>query len=142
MKHICRGFVLKELKQLKGNRATGVDEPPPGMLKDIREYVADPLCYVLNLSVETATVPSKLKIARLIPIHKSGSRKLPHNFPPISVLPVLSKSLDKNIHRQYMDFLEEEKLISNCQFGYRSSRSTNLAATLFVDNVRNNVDKG
>ena len=73
MKYICRGFVSKQLKR---NKATGVDEPPPGMLKDIREYIADPLCYILNLSVETATVPSKLKIARLIPIHKSGSRKL------------------------------------------------------------------
>ena len=55
-------------------------------------------------------MPSKWKIARLIPIHKSGSRKLPENFRPISVLPVLSKLLEKNIHRQYMNFLEEEKL--------------------------------
>ena len=141
MKHICRGFVLKELKQLKGNKATGVDELPQGMLKDIREYIADPLCYILNLSVETATVPSKWKIARVIPIHKSGSRKLPENFRPISVQPVLSKLLDKNVYRQYMDFLEEEKLVSDCQFGYRSRRSTNLAAILFVDNVRNDVDK-
>ncbi len=104
MKYICRGFVLKEPKQLKRNKATGVDEMPPGMLKDIREYIADLLCYILNLSVETATVPSKLKIARLIPIHKSGSRKPPENFRPISVLPVLSKLLEKYIHRQYMDF--------------------------------------
>ncbi len=139
MKYICRGFVLKELKQLKRNKAAGVDELPPGMLKDIREYIADPLCYILNLLVETATVPLKWKIARLIPIHKSGSSKLPENFQPISVLPVLSKLLEKNIHRQY---LEEEKLISDCQFGYRSRRSTNLAVTLFVDNIRNVVDKG
>ena len=142
MKYICRGFVLKGLRQLKRNKATGVDELPPGMLKDIREYIADPLCYILNLSVETATVPSKWKIARLIPIRKSGSRKLPENFRPMSVLPVLSKLLDKNIHRQEMNFLEEEKLTLDCQFGYRSRRSTNLAATLFVDNVRNDVDKG
>ena len=84
-------------------------------------------------------MPLKWKIARLIPIHKSGSSKLPENFQPISVLPVLSKLLEKNIHRQY---LEEEKLISDCQFGYRSRRSTNLAVTLFVDNIRNVVDKG
>ncbi len=50
IKYICRGFVLKELKQLKRNKATGVEEPPPGMLKDTRDYIADPLCYILNLS--------------------------------------------------------------------------------------------
>ena len=40
-----------------------------------------------------------------------------------------------------MDFLEEEKLLSDCQFGYRSGRSTNLGA-MFVDNVQNDFDKG
>jgi hypothetical protein len=54
MKNISRGFVLNELKPLKRNKATGADELPPGMLKDIREYVADPLCYILNLSVKTS----------------------------------------------------------------------------------------
>ena len=101
MQRIC--FEGPETTQKK-YKATGVDEMPPGMLKDIREYIADLLCYILNLSLETATVPSKLKIARLIPIHKSGSRKPPENFRPISVLPVLSKLLEKYIHRQYMDF--------------------------------------
>ncbi len=95
MKYICRGFVLKEPKQLKRNKATGVDQLPSGILRDIREYIADPLCYILNLSVETATVPSKWKIARLIPIHKSGSRKLPENFRPMSVLPVLSMQVTR-----------------------------------------------
>ena len=68
--------------------------------------------------------------------------KLLENFRPISVLHVLPKLLEKHIHRQYMDFLEEERFLSDCQFGYRSGRSTNLAATLFVDNVRNYVHKG
>ena len=130
------------MKQLKRQKATGVDDLPPGLLKDISEYIADPLCHIINLSIRTATIPTKWKIAKLIPIYKSGSVKLPENFRPISVLPVLSKLLEKHIHRQYMDFLEEERLLSDCQFGYRSGRSTNLAATLFVDNVRNDVDKG
>jgi hypothetical protein len=98
MKIISRVFVLNELKQLKRHKATGVDELPPGMLKDVREYRAEPLCYILNLSVETSTVPLKWKIARLIPIHKSGSRDRPINFRPISVLSVLSKLLEKAVH--------------------------------------------
>ena len=40
-----------------------------------------------------------------------------------------------------MDFLEEEQLLSDYQFSY-TSRSTNLAAILFVDNDRNEIDKG
>jgi hypothetical protein len=47
MKNISKVFVLNELKQLKRNKATGVDELPPGMLKDVREYIAEPL-YVIS----------------------------------------------------------------------------------------------
>ena len=142
MKNISRVFALNELKQLKRNKATGVDELPPGMLKDVKEYIAEPLCYILNLSAETSTVPLKWKIARLIPTHKSGSRDQPINFCPISVLPVLSKLLEKAVHWQHRNFLEEENLLSDRQFGFRAGRSTNLAATLFVDDIRNDVDKG
>ena len=41
-----------------------------------------------------------------------------------------------------MNFLEEENLISEYQFGYRSKRSTNLAATLLIDDIRREVDRG
>ena len=131
------------MKRLKGNKATGADELiPSGMLKDVREYLVDPLCYILNLSVETSTVPMKWKVARLNPIHKSGSRDQPMNFRPISILPVLSKLLEKAVHWQNRNFLEEENLLSDRQFGFRSKRSTNLAATLFIGDIQNDVDKG
>ena len=70
MKYVSRGFVLKELKQLKRQKATGGDDLPPGLLKDIRERIADPLCHILNLSIETVSVPTKWKIAKLVPIYK------------------------------------------------------------------------
>lgn len=64
------------------------------MLKDVREYISYPLCYILNLSVTTATVPITWKCAKIIPVHKSGSYDQPENFRPISVLPILSKLLE------------------------------------------------
>ena len=93
-------------------------ELPSGMLKDVREYISYPLCYILNLSVTTATVPIIWKCAKIIPVHKSGSYDQPENFRPISVLPILSKLLEKAVHKQYLTFLEEEKLLTDCQYGY------------------------
>ena len=106
-----------------------------------REYISSPLCHILNLSIETSTVPATWKIAIIIPIYKSGSYDQPENYRPISVLPVLSKLLKKSIHRQLMNFLEDENLISKYQFGYRSKRSTNLAATLLIDDIRREGEK-
>ena len=41
-----------------------------------------------------------------------------------------------------MDHLERNNLLSDAQFGYRKKRSTDIAATLFVDNIRKNIDTG
>ena len=41
-----------------------------------------------------------------------------------------------------MEYLEVNNLLSRCQYGYRRMRSTDLAATLLLDNFRKEVDKG
>ena len=61
---------------------------------------------------------------------------------PISVLPVLSKIVEKVVHRQVFEFIEQNKLLSAFQFGFRPKLSTELAATLLLDDIRKNVDEG
>ena len=46
------------------------------------------------------------------------------------------------MHSQVLNHLEDNKLLSDAQFGYRLHRSTELAATLFLDDIRKNMDKG
>ena len=41
-----------------------------------------------------------------------------------------------------MEFLEQNKLLSAFQFGFRPTLSTELAATLLLDNIRSNMDEG
>jgi len=135
-------FVEKELKNLKRGKATGIDDLPNGLLKDSRSEIAKPLAYVINLSLRTATVPTSWKTALITPIHKSGSKTDANNYRPISVLPVVSKILEKAVQHQLMDYLEKNHLLSQKQFGYRRKRSTELAATLFADNIRKESDKG
>ena len=77
-----------------------------------------------------------------MPIHKSGSLSCFDNFRPISILPVLSKIIEKAVHGQVTAFLEDKKLISQSQFGFRPKLSTELAATLLFDNIRQYVDEG
>ena len=87
-------------------------------------------------------VPNEWKKARITPIYKSASKSNFDNYRPVSVLPVLSKLLEKIIHTQLMDFLEENKLIYKRQFGFRSKMSTEQAAILLMDDIRKNVDEG
>lgn len=92
--YISSVSVEKELRNLKRNKAAGVDCLPPNLLKDCAREIASPISFIINKSLQTSTVPNGWKIAKICPIFKSGNAELVENYRPISVLPVLSKLLE------------------------------------------------
>ena len=58
------------------------------------------------------------------------------------MLPTLSKILEKAVHNQLYYFLNENKIITSKQFGFRPKLSTNTALTHFTDNILLNMDSG
>ena len=97
---VSNGFVQRELKKLKQQKAQGADELPPGMLKDCHQHIFQPLGHIINLSIRCNKVPSIWKVAKVVPIHKKGPHNNPEKYRPISVLPVLSKILERAVHQQ------------------------------------------
>ena len=130
------------MKNLKGRKATGIDDLPSNMLKDCRDFISKPLCYILNLYFRTGRVPDIWKMAKLKPLHKTGATNDPSNYRPISVLPILSKILERAMHSQLPSYLENNNLLTKCQFGYRKNRSKTHATTLLIDGIREQVDQG
>ena len=83
------------------------------------------------------------KVARFsLRLFKSGSMVELDNYRPISILPVLSKILERIVYKQLLSRLENNGLLSSFQFGFRSKRSTELAVTYFTDKIRKEVDNG
>ena len=134
--------VEQQLRSVKRNKATGLDDLPPGLIKDAAELISAPLAHLINLSMETSIFPTDWKAAKVIPTYKSGTHSNPDNYRPISVLPVISKIIEKIIHRQLITFLDKNHLLTKFQFGFRPKLSTEYAATILLDSIRNNVDKG
>ncbi len=66
---VSEAAVQKELSKLKRKNATGIDNLPPGMLKDAAPVLAKPLTHVINLSLKSGIVPTDWKIAKVIPLH-------------------------------------------------------------------------
>ena len=56
-------------------------------------HFSEPLTYVLNLSIKSGIVPAQMKLARVVPLYKSGDKSLLSNYRPVSVLPVFAKFL-------------------------------------------------
>jgi hypothetical protein len=75
--------VEKKLKQLKRSKAAGIDNIPPGILKDCSFVVRNPLAHIISMSLFTGEIPKEWKEAKVIPIHKKG-------LPMISIITGLS----------------------------------------------------
>jgi len=56
--YVSKISIERELRLLKRKKATGTDNLPPGLLKDSAKFIATPLCYIINLSIQTSTVPT------------------------------------------------------------------------------------
>jgi len=135
-------FVAKQLKTLKRSKASGLDNLPPSLLKDTINVIAKPLTYIINLSLRSGTMPNCWKKARVVPIHKNGPTTDVENYRPISILPAVSKIIEKAVHEQFSTFIEENDLLSKSQFGFRKRRSTDAAVTLCCDTIRKAAGEG
>lgn len=88
----------------------------------------------------TGTFPKQWKKAIVVPILKSGDANQPQNHRPISLLPILSKILEKVIANQLTNYLEENHLLSNTQHGFRARLSTETALTKLSNVLYDNID--
>ena len=71
-----------------------------------------------------------------------GTKDDPRNYRPISVLPVLSKVLERLCHKQLTSYFDEHNLLCKSQSGFRRMYSTETAVTYFADEILINMDKG
>lgn len=88
-----RWELIKIINNLETNKAPGFDGIHVNVIKKISNVVVDPLVYIFNLSFQKGDVPRNLKIAKVIPLYKSGDKHLIKYYRPVSLLPLLSKIL-------------------------------------------------
>ena len=78
----------------------------------------------------------------MIPIYKKKEKNKPGNYRPISLLSILSKLLEKLMHRRLYSFLNKFKILYKHQFGFRNNHSTILALIKITDNITEKLNKG
>ena len=139
---ISEECVLSQLRNLKSGKAVGLDGIQARLLKDSADIVVKPVTFIINTSLRTSKVPCDWKSARVIPLFKKGKADEMDNYRPISILPVLSKVLERPVHIQLYKYLQQYKILSPYQCGFRKCHSTEFAALSFSDNIRRNMDQG
>ena len=101
----------------------GPDRFPAILLKMCRHSLAEPIFILWRKSFDTGQVPSLLKTANIIPIHKGKSRTLPKNYRPIALTSHLIKIFEKVIRKYIVEYMEKYELFNPGQHGFRFGRS-------------------
>lgn len=125
---------------LRSDCSVGLDLISGDILKSNMDILTIPITYICNLSLTTGVFPKIYKKSRVHPIHKSGDRDCVNNYRPISILPTLSKILERIINKQLVNYLESKNLLSQAQFGFRAKRSTADAVSELTNYIVNNID--
>ena len=83
--------IIKGFKSKKSS----LNSVPSFAFKHITDIISPTLASMINESVKEGIFPQCLKMARVIPIYKSGKKILGENYTPISTLPFNSKIIEK-----------------------------------------------
>ena len=137
--HISNEEILDIINQLE-NKSTGPQSIPIKLLKLIPDLIIIPLCMIINQSFITGKYPDALKISKVIPIHKNGDTSNLNNYIPISLLSIFDKIMEKLMHKQLYDFLQEHNILFQNQFGFRKNNSTTFALLQITEKIKETID--
>ena len=96
----------------------------------------------MNLSLSTGKFPDSCKLAVVTPIFKGGDVNDPNDYRPISILPLVSKCIEHCVNEQLTEYFENNKLLTNHQYGFRKNYSTPYLTLEMFDKIFDNKSKG
>ncbi|XP_046679359.1 uncharacterized protein LOC124366802 [Homalodisca vitripennis] len=133
---------VKELMNSITSTAFGVDGISIKMVRGLSPFCIGAVSHLVNVSLKTGNFPSSWKQSVVVPLPKNLNPTLVSDFRPISILPVISKILEKVVAEQLVLYLESEGLLPETQSGFRQGFSTCSALLNVIDEIISAKDKG
>ena len=124
------------INKININKAYGPTSFPSEILHLIKNIIPKPFSWIANVCFSTGVHPDKLKLAKVIPIYKKGSKTLTSNYRPISLLSSLNKIFEKLVFSRVYSFIDKNNSIYNLQYGFRPKYSTNHALINITEKIR------
>ena len=135
--------IATRIRNLDSTKATGPDDIPVIVLKNICPEISPLLAKLFNRCLKERCFPDSWKMSSVCPVFKNaGDRCSPSQYRPISLLSVMSKLFESVINKAVISHLDRHKLLSDNQYGFRSSRSTADILTVITHRVSEALDHG
>ena len=134
--------VCSIINKLNVNKAHGPVSIPSEILHLIKYEISKPISWIANICFSNGIHPDKLKLAKIIPIFKKGSKTIISNYRPISLLSNLNKIFEKLVFSRVYSFLDSNDSIYKLQYGFRPKYSTTHALINITEMIREALDHG
>ena len=110
-------------------------------MKLLRNLISTTICRVWNLSLKKCIFPQAWKTAKIIPLPKNPTVSFcGSNSRPISLLPALSKIMEKIVFKQIQNYFAADDFYTDYQHAYREEHSTFTALTQMADEWLREID--
>ncbi len=119
--------VRRIFKSVNVRKAEGPDGIPGKVIRDCAYQLADVFTDIFNMSLSTATVPTCLKTATIIPVLKQVNITTLSDYRPVALIPIIAKCLERLVMRHIKSALPN---LDQHQYAYRANRSTEGAHRL------------
>ena len=139
MQPIEPGEILNTINSLNVRKSSGFDHIPPYFVELAGPVISEPFSVLVNHSIILGFFPEVLKVAKVIPFYKSGSRHNPTNYRPISLLSCFAKIFEKLLYKRLDIFIRTHSIIAPTQYGFGSGLSTMHAVTDVLTLVYDNI---
>ena len=128
--------ISKLINNLPSKPSAGPDGISSIILKSVTNEISPILTVAINQSLHNGLFPSKLKIAKVIPLFKNKGEETDFgNYRPISLLNVISKIFERVVYNQLYEYFTVNNLFYSSQYGFRKRHSTEDAAMELVDKI-------
>ena len=112
------------------------------MLKNCAIELCLPAARLFSLCFRQQVQPRLWKVARVVPVHKKKARSDLCNYRPVSLLCILSKTMETIVDRCIMNFFSKHSVISSRQYGFRKGLGTSDLLTKLYNDWLSTVANG
>ena len=126
------------IKNLKNSKQS-IDNISVELLKEFHESFSIIIADLINVCFETGIFPNSLKKAIVLPLYKKDCPDLMSNYRPISILPKLSKIIEKCLKSRLVHYFTRNNLFNSVQFGFLAEKSTQDAILHLTEKIYKNL---
>ena len=133
--------VAKLLKRVDPSKASGPDQIPCKLLRELHIELAPVFTRLFQTSNNSGSLPSTWKSAWITPVYKKGDKCVASNYRPVSLTCVSCKLLEHILCSQIRDYLDRHNILSPYQHGFRKKLSCESQLLVTTHDLLKRLDK-